>query len=96
MTDLNAPVLAERLESVRSRVAAAATKAGRAPDDITTIVVTKFHPVSLVAALHSLGVRDVGENRHQEAQAKAAELSALDLRWHFVGQVQGKIGRAHV
>lgn len=93
MTDPNAPDLAERLESVRSRVAAAATASGRAPADITTIVVTKFHPASLIAALHSLGVRDVGENRHQEAQAKAAELSDLDLRWHFVGQVQGKKAR---
>jgi hypothetical protein len=93
MTDLNAPGLAERLESVRSRVAAAATASGRAPADITTIVVTKFHPASLITALHSLGVHDVGENRHQEAQAKAAELSDLDLRWHFVGQVQGKKAR---
>ncbi|MFT2816564.1 YggS family pyridoxal phosphate-dependent enzyme [Leifsonia sp. A12D58] len=90
MTDLNAPGLAERLESVRSRVAAAATASGRSPSDITTIVVTKFHPASLISELHSLGVHDVGENRHQEAQAKAAELSDLDLRWHFVGQVQGK------
>ena len=64
---------------------------GRArASDITTIVVTKFQPASLVAELAALGVQDVGENRHQEAQAKAAELASLGLRWHFVGQLQSK------
>lgn len=85
--------LADRLARVREGVADAAAEAGRRPDEITTIVVTKFHPASLVAELAELGVRDVGENRHQEAQAKAAELSALDLRWHFVGQLQSKKAR---
>ncbi len=84
------PGLRERLALVRSRIAEATASAGRDPGEITTIVVTKFHPVSLIEQLHSLGVHDVGENRHQEAQAKAAELAALGLTWHFVGQVQGK------
>nr|WP_204463294.1 YggS family pyridoxal phosphate-dependent enzyme [Agromyces cerinus] len=75
------------------RVSDAARDAGRDPAEITTIVVTKFHPASLVEQLAELGVRDVGENRHQEAQAKAAELAALDLRWHFVGQLQSKKAR---
>ena len=48
---------------------------------------------SLVRELAGLGVRDVGENRHQEAQAKAAELADLDLRWHFVGQLQSNKAR---
>ena len=56
-------------------------------------MVTKFHPASLVRELAALGVRDVGENRHQEAQEKAAELADLDLRWHFVGQLQSKKAR---
>nr|WP_179552676.1 YggS family pyridoxal phosphate-dependent enzyme [Agromyces hippuratus] len=75
------------------RVSDAARDADRDPAEITTIVVTKFHPASLVEQLAELGVRDVGENRHQEAQAKAAELAALDLRWHFVGQLQSKKAR---
>ena len=54
---------------------------------------TKFHPASLIRELASLGVTDVGENRHQEAQAKAAELADLDLTWHFVGQLQSKKAR---
>lgn len=78
---------------VRASVADAARAAGRAPEEITTIVVTKFHPASLVRELAALGVRDVGENRHQEAQEKAAELTGLDLRWHFVGQLQSKKAR---
>lgn len=85
--------LAERLAAVQGDIADAATAAGRSPDEITTIVVTKFHPAQLVRELFELGVRDVGENRHQEAQAKAAELSELDLRWHFIGQLQSKKAR---
>jgi pyridoxal phosphate enzyme (YggS family) len=85
--------LAERLQAVRSGIADAARAAGRSPEELTTIVVTKFHPASLVRELALLGVTDVGENRHQEAQAKAAELADLDLRWHFVGQLQSKKAR---
>ncbi len=85
--------LAERLGTVQAGVADAAAQAGRNADDITTIVVTKFHPASLVRELYALGVRDFGENRHQEAQAKAAELADLDLRWHFIGQLQSKKAR---
>lgn len=87
------PALAERLATVREGVSAACLAASRDPEEVTLIVVTKFHPASLVAELAELGVRDVGENRHQEAQAKAAELAALDLHWHFIGQLQTKKAR---
>jgi len=60
----------------------------------TRIVVTKFHPASLVRELVGLGVRDVGENRHQEASAKAAEVADPSLAWHFVGQLQSNKARA--
>lgn len=85
--------LAERLTAVREGVSDAARAAGRSPDELTLIVVTKFHPASLVRELAELGVRDVGENRHQEAQEKAAELADLALTWHFVGQLQSKKAR---
>ncbi|RZS66541.1 hypothetical protein EV187_2277 [Agromyces ramosus] len=85
--------LADRLASVQGSIADAARDAGRHPNEITTIVVTKFQPASLVAELAALGVQDIGENRHQEAQAKAAELASLGLRWHFVGQLQTKKAR---
>jgi pyridoxal phosphate enzyme (YggS family) len=86
--------LGERLARVAAAVDGACAAAGRSPDELTTIVVTKFHPPGLIRALYALGVRDVGENRHQEAQAKAAELNDLEgLRWHFVGQLQSKKAR---
>lgn len=80
--------LAERLARVRQSVADAAASVGRDPAGITTIVVTKFHPSSLVRELAGLGVRDVGENRAQEAAAKASEVGDPRLRWHFIGQLQ--------
>jgi pyridoxal phosphate enzyme (YggS family) len=88
------PRLADRLASVDERIADAARAAGRDPSELTRIVVTKFHPASLVRELHELGVRDIGENRHQEASAKAADLTDLDLTWHFVGQLQSNKARA--
>lgn len=92
MADTRA-ALRERLGVMREAVAAACAEAGRS-DPITTIVVTKFHSASLVRDLYELGVRDVGENRHQEASAKARELGdCRELNWHFVGQLQSKKAR---
>ena len=88
------PTLEERLAKVRGAVADAARAADRDPAEITTIVVTKFHPASLVRELAALGVRDFGENRHQEAQAKTAELTDMDATWHFIGQLQSNKARA--
>ena len=85
--------LGARLASVRSGISDAARAAGRSADELTLVVVTKYHPASLVRALSAFGVTDVGENRHQEAQAKAAELADLPLTWHFVGQLQSKKAR---
>lgn len=87
--------LGARLADLDARISAAARSAGRDPSTLTRIVVTKFHPAQLVADLHALGVRDVGENRQQELTAKRAELPQLsDLRWHFIGQLQTKKARA--
>ncbi|WP_243409012.1 YggS family pyridoxal phosphate-dependent enzyme [Microbacterium sp. TPD7012] len=86
--DSQQPDLAARLSAIDERIADAARRADRDPAEITRIVVTKFHPASLVTDLQALGVREVGENRQQELSAKQAELSALDLRWHFIGQGQ--------
>ena len=77
------------LHEVRQRIAAACAAAGRSPDEITLIAVTKTRPVSDIALLCELGVPDIGENRDQEARAKADQAAALGLRpvWHFVGAV---------
>ena len=80
--------LAANLDAVRRRIEAACQGSGRDPGEVSLIVVTKFFPVSDVRLLAELGVTDVGENRHQEAQAKCAEATDLGLRWHFIGGLQ--------
>ncbi|MGY2875283.1 PLP dependent protein [Marmoricola sp. URHA0025 HA25] len=79
--------LAAGLAAVRGRIAAACDAAGRV-DDVSLVVVTKFFPESDVRLLAELGVSDVGENRHQEASAKAAACADLRLTWHFIGSIQ--------
>ncbi|GAB3768370.1 hypothetical protein FB382_002189 [Nocardioides ginsengisegetis] len=80
--------IAAGLASVRERIDRAATDAGRDPAAVQLVVVTKFFPAGDVRLLAELGVTDVGENRHQEAQEKAAECADLGLRWHFIGGLQ--------
>jgi pyridoxal phosphate enzyme (YggS family) len=79
-----------RLASVQERIAVACAAAGRDPGEVTLVAITKTYPASDVRRLFELGVRDVGENRDQEAAPKAAECADLapDLTWHFVGQLQ--------
>lgn len=87
--------LASRYREVIAEIDEAARQADRDPADITTIVVTKFHPASVVHDLYDFGVRNVGENRHQEAVEKHAECTQLsDLTWHFIGQLQSNKARA--
>ncbi|TDQ52606.1 YggS family pyridoxal phosphate-dependent enzyme [Actinorugispora endophytica] len=86
--------IAANLERVRERVDAACAAAGRAPEEVRVIAVTKNHPASDVRILAELGLRDVGENRDQEAAGKAAECGDLDLTWHFVGQLQTNKARS--
>ncbi|MGO4248998.1 YggS family pyridoxal phosphate-dependent enzyme [Paenarthrobacter sp. RAF54_2] len=88
-SDARTTELARRLEAVKTRIGAATAAAGRT-DRPGLIVVTKFHPAADVRRLSTLGVRDVGENRDQEAAGKSAELADLDVRWHFIGQLQSK------
>lgn len=80
--------LAENLGRVEERIASACSAAGRSRDEVTLIVVTKTYPASDVRVLHGLGVRQVAENRDQDAAPKAADCSDLSLTWHFVGQLQ--------
>lgn len=80
--------LTENLARVEERIASACASAGRERDDVTLIVVTKTYPASDVRLLSELGVRQVAENRDQDAAPKAAECSDLPLSWHFVGQLQ--------
>jgi PLP dependent protein len=82
--------VAASLARVRGRISAACQAAGRPAEDITLIAITKTFPASDIRVLSSLGVRDVGENRDQEAAPKAEATADLRdrLTWHFVGQLQ--------
>jgi PLP dependent protein len=80
--------LAARLTAVRERTYAACEVAGRNPEDVTLVAVTKTFPASDVRLLNGLGVTDFGENRDAEAAPKAAQCADLRLRWHFIGQLQ--------
>src|SRR3954466_5656597 len=80
--------LAANLAKVEERITAACAAAGRKREEVTLIVVTKTYPASDVRLLAELGVREVAENRDQEAAPKAAECTDLPLTWHFVGQLQ--------
>jgi pyridoxal phosphate enzyme (YggS family) len=80
--------IAAGLARVRERISSACADVDRDPGGVGLVVVTKFFPASDVRILAELGVTDVGENRHQEAQAKAAECADLGLTWHFIGALQ--------
>jgi pyridoxal phosphate enzyme (YggS family) len=88
--------LAENLARVEERIATACAAAGRDRAEVTLIVVTKTYPADDVRRLAGLGVRDVAENRDQDAAPKAAASAELPLSWHFVGQLQTNKARSVV
>ena len=82
--------LATSLAEVRERIARACAAAGRPPDAVTLVAITKTYPAQDVELLADLGVTEVGENKDQEARAKARAVQAagVAVRWHFVGRLQ--------
>lgn len=80
--------LARNLAEVRGRIDAACAAAGRDPDGVTLIAITKTWPAADVMLLSELGITDFGENRDAEAAPKAAACADLPVTWHFVGQLQ--------
>lgn len=81
--------LQERYREVMGRVAEL-TPPGH---EVTTVVVTKFHPVEVNRELYELGQRDFGESRHQEARLKVDDPAMPDAVWHFIGQLQSNKAR---
>jgi PLP dependent protein len=86
--------LARGLAGIRARVSAACAEAGRDAGELTLIAVTKTYPASDVIALAGLGLADFGENRDQEAAAKAADVGDDAITWHFIGQLQTNKARS--
>ncbi len=78
----------ERLGQVRRRIAEAAGRAGRDPDEVELVAVSKAVPVSSIREAVDAGVKLVGENRVQEARDKVALLSSLPIKWHLIGHLQ--------
>ena len=79
--------LADNIEKVQQRVCAACGRAGRDPDSVTLLAVTKTQPPEIVKAAVELGLLLFGENKVQEAKAKIP-LCPGRLRWHFIGHLQ--------
>lgn len=81
---------AARLAAIRSRIGHAADLAGRSPDAVTLIAVSKLQDAAAIGPLLAAGQRAFGENRVQEAQAKWPRLRAdhPDVALHLVGQLQ--------
>jgi pyridoxal phosphate enzyme (YggS family) len=79
--------LAENLDSIQQRIRAACERAGRNPDSVTLLAVTKGQPPEAVNEAGKLGLTFFGENKIQEAKAKIP-LSSGKLRWHFIGHLQ--------
>ncbi|MRR13384.1 YggS family pyridoxal phosphate-dependent enzyme, partial [bacterium] len=78
--------IAERYEIVRRQVVDAADCAGRSPDDITVVAVTKTVGVNEIRHALAAGMLDFGENRVQEFEGKHGLFP--DARWHFIGTLQ--------
>jgi len=100
--ELRQAELLQNLAAVQHRIAQACAAAGRAHEDLTLIAVTKFFPVTDAISLARCGVTDLGENRDQEAAAKAAAFGEQapagtpPVRWHFIGRLQTNKARSVV
>jgi pyridoxal phosphate enzyme (YggS family) len=92
-------VIAHRVAAVRERIARAAARAGRPPEDVTLVAVSKTQPPEAVRAAFEAGLRHFGENKVQEAEGKIAavgDLAASGLVWRMIGHLQGNKARRAV
>ena len=80
--------IASNLQAVRTRIAKAAIQAGRLPEEITLLAVSKTWPAECVVLANQAGQRAFGENYVQEAVDKVHATTSLDLEWHFIGPLQ--------
>ncbi len=81
--------IAARIAGVRQRIARAASAAGRAPDSVRLLAVSKTKPAGAIREAHAAGQRDFGENYVQELVDKAAALADLEgICWHMIGHLQ--------
>src|SRR5690242_21828769 len=93
---LNTREIADRLQEVRGRIAAATRQASRAPDSVRLVLASKTQPPEAVAAAYAAGAREFGENYVQEAAVKRSTFGQPDLRWHLIGHLQTNKARIAV
>lgn len=85
--------LQQRLADIRSRIASAAKRAGRAAADVQLIAVSKTHLAEVMREAIAAGVTDLGENRVQEADEKIDDVGRNAARWHLIGHLQSNKAR---
>ena len=93
VTDAQAAAIVANLAAVRTRIAAAADRAGRDPADVTLVAVSKTRPMAEIVAAYAAGQRDFGENRLDELwdKVETAQTQGLDgIRWHMIGTIQSR------
>ena len=81
-------MISANIDRVRERIAAACTRAGRRPEDVTLVAVTKTFPLEQIREAVRAGVCDIGENYVQELLSKREALAEEPVRWHFIGHLQ--------
>ena len=86
----------DNLARVQATIAQAVTRAGRRPDEVTLIAVSKTFDAATVQQAVDAGARDLGENRVQEAATKVDSVKADGLRWHLIGHLQSNKARLAV
>ncbi len=86
--------IADNIAKVAARIRTSAHRCDRDPADILLLAVSKTRPSGAVRCAFEAGLRHIGENYLQEALDKQAELSDLDICWHFIGPIQSNKTRA--
>jgi pyridoxal phosphate enzyme (YggS family) len=76
------------LSQIEQRIRQAAVAAGRPPESVRLVAVSKTKPIQMIRAAIAAGATDIGENYVQEAREKFAALGALPVAWHFIGHLQ--------
>lgn len=91
---IESSAIAQNIEAIQARMAAAAARSGRSLDDVTLVAISKKKPPADILQAYAAGIRHFGENRLEEAQAKIpqvmAQLPDADIQWHMVGHIQSR------
>ncbi|MFZ0334458.1 MAG: YggS family pyridoxal phosphate-dependent enzyme [Candidatus Acidiferrales bacterium] len=85
--------IASNLERVQERIARAAARSDRRPEEVVLVAVSKTFPAQAIRAAYDAGVRAFGENRVQEWEGKQPELADLKPSWHLIGHLQSNKAR---